>query len=301
MARISDTVRKLSSYRGLREKPEGFDAFWVARAEHAAQARQVTSAEVGLDSPAATYRQLAFPSTDGRMLRARYVAPKCQGLVPTAVMFHDFGRGPRGWLHLTRFVAMGYAVLQLENRLWSGNVTEGWEAGPSGLAFAQVISDALVTANVALALPKTDTAHVVAWGEGLGAALTIDAAALVPSVRKVAACNPLPADFQAAFQHNANKSLYAGLVSHFRVADPLAKDAQELFGVLDYVDTVNFSVKLGSDLLLGTGLMNDTSFVPGQFAIFNRASCPKRQVRYPKWGHERINDFEDEVLRFLHP
>lgn len=301
MARISDTVRKLSSYQGLRERPADFGAFWASRAEHAARAREVTSSDVGLDSPMATYRQLAFPGTDSRMLTARYVAPKREGAVPTAVMFHDFGRGPRGWFHLTRFVAMGYAVVELESRIWSGSVCEGWECGPTGLAFAQVIDDALIATNVALGLPKTDPSHVVSWGEGLGAALAIDVAALVPAVGKVAACNPLPADFEAAWQQNARKSLYAGLVSHFRVCDPRGERAQELFRVLDYVDTVNFSQGLATDLLLGTGLMNDTSFVPGQFAIFNRAPCPKRHVRYPKWGHERINDFEDEVLRFLHP
>ena len=33
--------------------------------------------------------------------------------------------------------------------------------------------------------------------------------------------------------------------------------------------------------------------------LFEKAVCEKRQIKYPKYGHERINFFENELIRFL--
>ena len=76
--------------------------------------------------------------------------------------------------------------------------------------------------------------------------------------------------------------------------------AEELFGVLDYVDTANFARGLGAELLLGTALMDTAATPASQFAIVNQVPGPKRHLTYPKWGHERVNAFEDQLLQFLH-
>lgn len=33
--------------------------------------------------------------------------------------------------------------------------------------------------------------------------------------------------------------------------------------------------------------------------LFEKAFCEKRQIKYHKYGHERINFFENELIRFL--
>ncbi|MFR4560851.1 MAG: acetylxylan esterase [Flavonifractor plautii] len=53
-------------------------------------------------------------------------------------------------------------------------------------------------------------------------------------------------------------------------------------------------------LLLGTGLLDQTASPKCQYAIFNRARGPKTHLVYPKYGHERINFFENELLKFFH-
>ena len=70
-------------------------------------------------------------------------------------MFHDAGRPVRGWHHMTRFVALGYAVFALENRAEADAQTQ--------------FADAQAAARAALSLPTT--LNLIAWGEGLGLSL----------------------------------------------------------------------------------------------------------------------------------
>ena len=56
---------------------------------------------------------------------------------------------------------------------------------------------------------------------------------------------------------------------------------------------------VGSSLLLGTSMMDDAALPQSQYAVFNRAAGEKRHVTYPKWGHERVNDFEDALMAYL--
>lgn len=162
MATISALLKGLSAYGGRSVLPDGFQAFWDERAAAAAAPREVTVGETPFETPVATYQTLRFAALDGRELTARYVAPKAGDMLPCVVMFHDVTCPPRGWHHLTRFVAPGHAVVELENRAWSGDVTEGWQEGPAALAFTRLIEDALVCACVARDLPRTDPAHLVA-------------------------------------------------------------------------------------------------------------------------------------------
>ena len=301
MPTVSALRASLETYRGLGDRPADFGSFWRRR-DAAAEACAATSTATELPSKnlLAAYSRVCVASTDGRWLTVRVIEPRTSGPHPVVVMFHDLGRGARGWHHMTRFVALGYGVVAVEARAWSTDVTEGWELGPRGLAFTQVIDDALVSAHLALSLPWVDASRVVTWGEGLGGALAIDVAAVLGKrVWRCAAANPMPADFRGAWESGFEKGAYAGLRTHFRDVDPTAARADELFSALAYVDAMFFSPALESRLLVGVGLDNDVSAPSSQYAAFNRATCEKALISYPKWGHERINDFEDELLGFL--
>ena len=180
MPTVSALRASLETYRGLGDRPADFGSFWRRR-DAAAEACAATSTTTDLPSknPLAAYSQVRVASTDVRPLAIRVIEPCTPGPHPVVVMFHDLGRGARGWHHMTRFVALGYGVVALEARAWSTDVTDGWELGPRGLAFTQVIDDALVSAHLALSLPWVDASRVVTWGEGLGGALAIDVAAVL--------------------------------------------------------------------------------------------------------------------------
>ena len=125
-------------------------------------------------------------------------------------------------------------------------------------------------------------------------------AAMIPGVVKCAALNPVPADFRTAWEQNCNESIYAGVISYFRNHDPEHTQEEQLFSTLDYLDCVNFVPMLKSELLLGTSEMDTAAPPDTQDAVFRCASGEKRQIRYPKYIHERINFYENELLKFLH-
>lgn len=54
-----------------------------------------------------------------------------------------------------------------------------------------------------------------------------------------------------------------------------------------------------AEVLLGTCLMDEYAPPKGQAAIYNRLTCPKQWKLYPKYVHERVNFFENQMLCFF--
>ena len=278
-----------------------FDAFWTQRAQLAAEERPVEIRRLDIPSPTAVYEELTFPNLDEVTVRARYIHPVSGTPAPTVLMYHDDGRGVRGWHHMTRFLALGFGVVALENRYAFLDITAGWRRAPAGMAAAELYSDAVVTGYVARRLPGVDGEQLITWGEGLGGGMAIAAAVLVPGVQKCAALNPLPADPAGAFAQGCSAGPLAQITDHFRQCDPTHAEEDAFFQALSYLDCANFAALLRCPLLLGTSGMDRASPAAAQRAVFDRASCVKKQLFYPKYEHERINFFENELLKFLHP
>ncbi len=132
------------------------------------------------DGRKASYQRLSINADDGVTLTARLVAPAGEGSHPLVLLFGDVDRDPRGWHHMTRYVATGHAVLQLENR--DGACADG---------FARMRDDALAAYDEAVGLPGVDATRIVTYGEGVGGALALAVAAARPVSRAVA-LNPYP-------------------------------------------------------------------------------------------------------------
>ena len=182
------------------------------------------------------------------------------------MMYHDLNRGVRGWHHMTRFLALGFGVVALEAEPFR----EDWKMQPAQAAFRQRYLDALAVAKAALALPWVDTGRVYTFGEGFGGGLALLAASLCPAVSRCAALNPLPGDFAGL-----------GLPGY------------------DELDAANFAPLCRAEVLLGTCLMDEYAPPKGQAAIYNRLTCPKQWKLYPKYVHERVNFFENQMLCFF--
>lgn len=273
-------------------------AFWSAQRGLAAAVSSVERRPVDFHNPAARYEELVFPGTDGRLLHARYIFPVTSAPVPTVLMYHDYGRGIRGWHHMTRFTALGYAVVALENRCTLLDVSAGWRDAPTGLAAAQLYTDAITAGYAARSLPEADPDRLLTWGEGLGGALAIAAAAEVPGVVRCAALNPLPTGFRTAWEMNCG-GFYEGMRLHFRNEDPLHEEADRFFAAMDSIDCALFAALLQCPLLLGTGAMDRLSPAKAQRALAECAGGQVKSLVYPKYEHERINFFENELLKFF--
>ena len=134
-----------------------------------------------LDGRRAKYEELQAHADDGTALRLMHVAPAGEGERPLVLMFHDCTRPARGWHHITRFAALGYHVVQMENR-----------AAAAPEAFATCVEDALAAYDAAIALDNVDISRIVVFGEGFGGALALAVAARRP-VAQAMAQNPYPA------------------------------------------------------------------------------------------------------------
>ncbi len=285
--------------------PDGFEAYWRERAD--ACARLAASAELefepaGVQSEVAEYRRVVFAAPDGVGLAARILMPGAPGPHPCILTWHDADRGPRGWFHLSRYLAAGYAVVHPEYRRLPRDFFAGWQEGPAPMPAARLVEDALLAAGVATRLPGVDGSRLMTHGEGLGALPALAVASLVPGVAKCAVLNAEPADIRLAWEKGASGPVYEGVCRHFRDEDPAAEGADAYFGAVAWADAANFAALLssGAELLDGVCLMDETAPPAAQLTAFERAACPKQLVSYPKYGHERLNDFENRLFSFMH-
>ena len=260
---ITEQKAFLESYLGRTVCPADFSARW----QQAADALEPhTSAQVlPIGNANGIYETLTV--TDGtRTLSARSIRPAAPGKYPLMLLFHDLNRGVRGWHHMTRYLAFGYGVVALDAEPFRGD----WRGNPERVDFGSRYRDALLLGKAALTLPWVDKARVVAFGEGFGGGLALLCGALLPGAIPCAALNPLPGDFRGV-----------GLEG------------------LDSIDLVNFAPLCRGEVLLGTSLMDTYAPPSAQAAIYNRLTCPKEWKLYPKYAHERINFFENQLLYFL--
>ena len=262
-------------------------------------------AEVGTYSSVARYERMEFLASQSGValqpgrLCARVLTPKGPTYTsyPAIVYFHDMSQGPRSWMYLTRWVGLGYRVVMLEQRFWSQDI-----AFCEGAEFWTLIKDAILTFELTCRLPQTNTAQIALVGEGTGAGLALDLAGIMgPRVAKLAVLNPCPTNLRYAWQTSATASVYAGIHRYFKYEDPQATQADKLFEQLVQIDCMTYAPHVTAATLFGIGQLGQETQISSLEALYKLlGSHSKKLVSYPKWGYERINDFEDEILQFIH-
>ena len=306
MRGLTQRLEDARSYRGAWLRPLNFESFWETSVTFAQNANVESVVELPSATQGATFKRITFTSTDQTQLRARVIlpagvsaaVPSATTELPVVVLFSDLGRGARSWLHLLRFSALGLPVVALEARPCEAQLKDAWRGAltaeelahalinPDDAAFStlkQLIDDALVTTAVASRfLGRT----AVTWGEGLGGSQALFAAALLPkAVSATMALNPLFAD-------NATT-----LRAHVGCGDTPQSDAAiDAVGLLDSACAAEL---VHVPALIGTALLDQSAPTEGTFALYNRLPGQKEMRVYPKYGHERINQFENEQINYL--
>ena len=263
---MPDTVSaRLAPLResGLRPAPAADVADACARLRAAAAVADATMTPLDLGSPCASYAVCSLTLADGTHAQARLITPKgtcrVEEQVPLVVMYHDADRPVRGWHHMTRFAAIGCAVLALDEGV------PGFDSLEDSLC--ALAAPALALVEVARSLEGIDQSRIYTWGEGLGGAL----AALVATVRPddiacCAVCNPLPLD---ASVESAGASL------------------------------LDLAPRMSCPLLVGTGLRDELASTELCAQLAHACGGEAELIVYPEHAHERINDFENKVLSFF--
>lgn len=306
MRGLTQRLEDARSYRGAWLRPSNFESFWETSVAFAQNAQVESVIELPSATQAATFKRITFASTDQTQLSACVVLPAGASAaepsvvaeLPAVVLFSDLGRGVRSWLHLLRFTALGMPVVALEARPCEASLKDAWRGALTAeeLAHAlinpddaasstlkQLIDDALVTTAVASRFLGRTT---VIWGEGLGGSQALFAAALLPKeVSATMALNPLFAD-------NATT-----LRAHVGCGDTPQSDAAiDAVGLLDSACAAEL---MRVPALIGTALLDQSAPTEGTFALYNRLPGEKEMRVYPKFGHERINQFENEQINYL--
>ena len=306
MRGLTQRLEDARSYRGAWLRPSNFESFWEPSVAFAQNAQVESVIELPSATQTATFKRITFASTDQTQLSARVILPATASAaepsvtteLPAVVLFSDLGRGVRSWLHLLRFSALGLPVVALEARPCAAQLKDAWRGALTAeeLAHAlinpddaasstlkQLIDDALVAASVASRFLGRTT---VTWGEGLGGSQALFAAALLPKeVSATMALNPLFAD---------NATTLRTVVG---CGDTPQSDAAiDAVGLLDSACAAEL-VRVPA--LIGTALLDQTAPTEGTFALYNRLKGQKEMRVYPKFGHERINQFENEQINYL--
>lgn len=318
MRGLTQRLEDARSYRGAWLRPSNFESFWETSVAFAQNAHVESVVELPSATQAATFKRITFTSTDQTQLRARVILPagvsvaeplaatelsapaelSASAKLPAVVLFSDLGRGVRSWLHLLRFSALGLPVVALEARPCEASLKDAWRGALTAEELAralinpddaasstlkQLIDDALVTTAVASRfLGRT----VITWGEGLAGSQALFAAALLPKAAiATMALNPLFAD---------NATTLRTVVG---CGDTPQSDAAiDAVGLLDSACAAEL-VRVPA--LIGTALLDQSAPTEGTFALYNRLPGQKEMRVYPKYGHERINQFENEQINYL--
>ena len=318
MRGLTQRLEDARSYRGAWLRPSNFESFWEPSVAFAQNAQVESVIELPSATQAATFKRITFASTDQTQLSARVVLPAAASAaelttavealpaaepsatteLPAVVLFSDLGRGVRSWLHLLRFSALGLPVVALEARPCEPQLKDAWRGtftaeelahaliNPDDAASStlkQLIDDALVTTAVASRfLGRT----IVTWGEGLGGSQALFTAALLPKeVSVTMALNPLFAD---------NATTLRTVVGCGDT--PQSDTAIDAVGLLDSACAAEL---VHVPALIGTALLDQSAPTEGTFALYNRLPGQKEMRVYPKYGHERINQFENEQINYL--
>ena len=313
MRGLTQRLEDARSYRGAWLRPSNFESFWETSVAFAQNTQVESVVELPSAIQTATFKRITFTSTDQTQLSARVILPVdaseagtlpattkaySASELPAVVLFSDLGRGVRSWLHLLRFTALGLPVVALEARPCEPQLKDAWRgalaaeehahalinpASAAASPLKQLIDDALVTTSVASHfLGRT----AITWGEGLGGSQALFAAALLPkAVIATMALNPFFAD-------NATT-----LRSHVGCGDTPQSDAAiDAVGLLDSAGAAEL---ICVPALIGTALLDQSAPTEGTFALYNRIAGQKEIRVYPKFGHERINQFENEQINYI--
>ena len=305
MRGLTQRLEDARSYRGAWLRPSNFESFWEPSVAFAQNAQVESVIELPSATQTATFKRITFTSTDQTQLSARVILPATASAaelttaeLPAVVLFSDLGRGVRSWLHLLRFSALGLPVVALEARPCEPQLKDAWRGtftaeelahaliNPDDAASStlkQLIDDALVTTAVASRfLGRT----AVTWGEGLGGSQALFAAALLlKEVSATMALSPLFAD---------NATTLRAVVG---CGDTPQSDAAiDAVGLLDSACAAEL-VRVPA--LIGSALLDQSAPTEGTFALYNRLPGQKEMRVYPKFGHERINQFENEQINYL--
>lgn len=312
-------LAELEACRGKNPIPADFDEFWAARMAEADAVPldyEILPSDQVPELGSCAYFDLHFTGMGGARVYAKYAMPKVpgSGSVPLVLQFHGYPGCTRSWAEQSSWPGIGCAVLSMDNpgqggrsediggfkgTTVSGHLIAGVDGGPENLYYVRLYQDQRILCRIARELAGIDLGRVYVNGGSQGGGMGIACCALNPDlVARASILYPFLSDFREVWELGADQIAYDGIRYYSRWFDADGERADEWFGTLGYVDALSFAHLVRCPVLFGTGLADVVCPPETQFAVYNALTCPKKHLLYPDFGHEEIQAFDDEIIRF---
>lgn len=316
MPLVDKPLAELMQYEGRNPRPADFDAYWDrALMEMRTVDPQVELVKSEFQVPAADCFDLYFTGVRGARIHAKYARPRqAQEPHPAIVQFHGYSGDAGDWLDKLAYASLGFSVAAMDCRgqgglsqdaghvlgtTLRGHIIRGLDDEPDNLLFRQIFLDAAELAGIIMQLPEVDAGRVGVTGWSQGGGLTLACAALEPRVKRLAPVYPFLSDYRRVWEMDLAKGAYEELRLFFRHHDPQHEREEEIFTRLGYIDIQHLAPRIQGEVLMGTGLMDETCPPSTQFAAYNKIRSPKRLEIFPDFGHEGLPRLHDKILQFM--
>lgn len=306
----------LNTYLGADPCPEEFENFWQK------QMRELSDLEIPYELKPADYQiagrkcyDLYFRSFDTSRIHCKVAMPVSEKKLPVLFYFHGYKGNSLEWWHKIFWADRGYCVVAMDVRGQAGesqDLTSGYgntsighlAAGIHGeiedMTFCKIYKDIICMVNLVRSFDFADPDHLVVHGGSQGGALSLVTAALFPQVKKAAVMFPFLSDFHGVYSSGAPATAYEELKYIFRFYDPQHKREEEYFRKLAYLDVKNFAPWIQAEVLMASGLQDQSCPAFSHFAVYNNLKCKKHMEVFPDFGHEDfLPGFTDQCSLFL--
>lgn len=308
---------ELENYKGTTPMPIDFNEYWDrALKEMRETDKNVSMTEADFQCPGVKCYDLYYTGVGGARIYAKHLHPeKIEGQIPAVIMFHGYSDNSGDWFDKLSFVQAGFAVFVMDCRgqggksediggvkgtTLNGHFIRGLEdENPDKLLFTNVYLDAAELADIAINADYVDKEKVYVNGGSQGGALALACAALEPRIKKAAVMYPFLSDFQKVLETGETRGAYVELKEYFHRFDPRHERAAWIFNKLGYIDVKNLSQRIKAEVLMFTGLADDSCPAVTQYAVYNNLNCKKQHIVYPEYGHEFLRGAADMVLKFF--
>ena len=315
----AERLAELEACRGKNPIPADFDEFWAARIAEADAVPldyEILPSDQIPELGSCTYYDLYFTGMGGARVYAKYAVPKVlgDGPVPLVLQFHGYPGCTRSWAEQSSWPGIGCAILSMDNpgqggrsedvggfkgTTVSGHLITGVDGGPKNLYYVRLYQDQHILCRIVRELEGIDLSRVYVNGSSQGGGMGIACCALNSDlVNRASILYPFLSDFREVWELGADEIAYDGIRYYSRWFDADGERADEWFGTLGYVDSLSFAHLVRCPVLFGTGLADVVCPPETQFAVYNALTCPKKHLLYPDFGHEEIQAFDDEIIRF---
>ena len=315
-----EDIEALSNYHGMTPLPTDFDEFWAARmAEADAMPLKWTVSPSEIPTfDSCEYLDLWFEGMDGALLYAKYVRPVADGPLPVVLQFHGYPGATRSWFEQSSFAGMGCALIALDNpgqggksedvggykgTTVAGHLVAGLDGAPKDLYYVRLYQDVRILCRIVRAMGEAgafDLSRVYVNGASQGGGMGIACCALNSDlIAKACILYPFLSDYRKVYELGADEIAYEGIRYYARWFDPDGTREDEWFAKLAYVETNHFAHLVRCPVLFGTGLDDIVCPPETQCATYNDLTCKKQRLLFPGFGHEEIQEFDDQILAYL--